>query len=218
MFTGIVQTMGTVLGLKSGRLELRTKLGRVKKGDSIAVDGVCLTVVQLPGTRKPLAFDVSRETLDRTTLGSLKAGQKVNLEPALRVGDSLGGHFVQGHVEGTGRLLTKTPADAQTLLMEFSVPLSLKRYLVPKGSVTVDGVSLTVVDVKEHSFTVAVVPHTAENTTLGAKTAGDPVNLESDVIARHVESLLKAGEGPGGGLFVKKTLPWDQLMSEEGYQ
>lgn len=218
MFTGIVQTMGTVIGLKSGRLELRTKLGRVKKGDSIAVDGVCLTAVKVSGARTPLAFDVSKETLDRTTLGSLKAGQKVNLEAALRVGDSLGGHFVQGHVEGTGRLLSKTPADAQTLLMEFTVPMTLKRYLAPKGSVTVDGVSLTVVDVKEHSFTVAVVPHTAANTTLGAKEPGEPVNLETDVIARHVEALLKAGEDPAGGLFVKKTVAWDEIMSEEGYQ
>jgi riboflavin synthase len=217
MFTGIVQALGTVVGLKKGRLEVRGKLSGLKKGDSVAVNGVCLTLIG-PAKAGRMAFDASRETLDKTTLGGLKAGEKVNLEPALRVGDRLGGHFVQGHVEGSGKVLASTPADEKTLIMEFSVPLALKRYLAPKGSVTVDGVSLTVVDVKEHSFTAAVVPHTAENTTLGGKKPGDAVNLESDLLARHLESLLDAGKDDPGGLFVKKDVSWDALMAEEGYK
>lgn len=189
MFTGIVREVGRVEGLEPGeeaaRLLVRapeTAAGAAV-GDSVAVNGVCLTVVAASdGT---LAFDAVPETLRRSSLGALEAGSAVNVEPSLRAGDPLGGHFVQGHVDAVGRVRR---ADAEGLEVE-AAPEVL-RYCVEKGSIAVEGVSLTLSALTEETFSVALVPHTREATTLGALRAGDIVNLETDVIARHVERLL----------------------------
>lgn len=188
MFTGIVEELGEVLWLAEGRLCIVADeiLSDVGVGDSIAVDGCCLTVASLqPGKgRRTWEADLSPETLRRTTVGGRRAGDVVNLERPVRFADRLGGHLVQGHVDEVGHLLAPAPD------LAVGAPAALLSYLVEKGSVTVDGVSLTVVEVRTDSFTVAVVPHTAEVTTLGRKDRGDAVNLEVDVIAKYTERLL----------------------------
>ena len=189
MFTGIVEELGRVRARDGGRFsfEATTVLEDAAIGDSIAVNGTCLTVVALgPGTWEADAVD---ETLARTNLADLKPGDPVNLERPVRVNDRLDGHIVQGHVDGVGEIVAPAPD------LRIRVPdAALLRYLVPKGSVTVDGCSLTVVDVLDDGFTVAVIPHTAEVTTLGWKGPGDRVNLEVDVLAKYVERLL-SGRG-----------------------
>jgi len=179
VFTGIVREVGRVESFDGHRLVVAAQT-RAAEGDSVSVDGVCLTAVD--GMR--LVFDVVDETLSRTTLGTLKAGDRVNLEPALRAGDPLGGHIVQGHVDGIGRV--REVGD----LVWVDAPADLLRYCVEKGSITVDGVSLTVAAVDEQGFGVALVPHTLEVTTLGGLAPGDAVNLEVDVLAKYVEKLL----------------------------
>jgi riboflavin synthase len=181
MFTGIVREVGRVASFDGHRLVVDAQTTAVE-GDSVAVDGVCLTAVD--GSR--LAFDVVDETLARTTLCLLKPGDPVNLEPALRAGDLLGGHIVQGHVDGLGRIRSV----GQPVWIE--APPELLRYCVEKGSITVDGVSLTVAAVDDTGFAVALVPHTLEVTTLGELEPGDPVNLEVDVLAKYVEKLVGA--------------------------
>jgi riboflavin synthase len=180
VFTGIVREIGRVVSFDGRRLVVDAETTRAAEGDSIAVDGVCLTAVD--GSQ--LAFDVVDETLSRTTLGGLAPGDRVNLEPALRAGEPLGGHIVQGHVDGLGRVRrTGEP-------VWIDAPPELRRYLVEKGSITVDGVSLTIALVDDGGFAVALVPHTLEVTTLGALEPGDHVNLEVDVLAKYVERLL----------------------------
>jgi riboflavin synthase len=181
LFTGIVREVGRVVSFDAGRLVVDAEQTAAAEGDSVAVDGVCLTAVD--GTR--LAFDVVEETLSRTTLGSLRPGDRVNLEPALRAGDPLGGHIVQGHVDGVGCVRTAGE------LVWIDAPPELLRYCVEKGSITVDGVSLTVAAVDADGFAVALVPHTLEVTTLGGLEAGDAVNLEVDVLAKYVEKLVE---------------------------
>jgi riboflavin synthase len=181
VFTGIVREVGRVASFDGRRLVVDAQTTPAE-GDSIAVAGVCLTAVD--GSR--LAFDVVEETLRRTTLGALEVGDRVNLEPALRAGDPLGGHLVQGHVDGVGRVR------AVGELVWIDAPAELRRYFAEKGSVTVDGVSLTVAALDADGFAVALVPHTLEVTTLGALEPGDPVNLEVDVLAKYVERLLPA--------------------------
>lgn len=177
MFTGIVQERGRVESFENGRLVVDSGIS-AGIGDSVAVDGVCLTVTENGDGR--LAFDVVQETLDRT-----KAfGDEVNLEAALRAGDPLGGHYVQGHVDGVGTI--RSTGDPVWI----DVDSSLLRYVVEKGSIAVDGVSLTVAAVDERGFAVALIPHTLQVTTLGARTPGDSVNLETDVLAKYVERLL----------------------------
>lgn len=199
MFTGIVQAVGTVralapvggdlrLSIDSGALDL----GRTRLGDSISVAGACLTVVELEP--RGFAADVSTETLNLTTLGTLGVGSPVNLEPALRAGDALGGHYVTGHVDGVGRVVT-TADDARSWRVVIEVPAALARYVAAKGSVTVEGVSLTVNEVEGVRFGVNLIPHTREVTTLGRLAAGSPVNLEIDIIARYVERLSEARTG-----------------------
>ena len=188
MFTGIIQHIGTVKAWKGDRLFVSNPLSRVKKGESIAMDGVCLTVVS--GTARTLGFDVSEETRRMTTLGTWKPGSRVNLERALRLGDALGGHMVQGHVEGVGKLIGKT-AEKGGVMYRFQGYPGLDRFLANKGSVAVDGISLTVVDPQGDDFSVAIIPHTEIETTLGLKKIGDPVNLESDVIARQVAVYME---------------------------
>ena len=193
MFTGIVEELGVVSSLAGGRLRIAatTVLDDAAIGDSIAVSGCCLTVVEAGDGW--WEADVSDETLARTTLGSLAPGDPVNLERPMRLSDRLGGHLVQGHVDGVGEVVRPAPE------LAVRAPEALWPYLVEKGSVTVDGVSLTVVDVLDDGFTVAIIPHTSAVTTLGRLGAGDRVNLEADVIAKYTERLLglsAAASGP----------------------
>lgn len=203
MFTGIVEELGQVDALDGSRLRLRcaTVLADVTLGASIAVNGCCLTVVSFaqPSGADPgwWEADLSAETLARTSLGSLTADDPVNLERPVRLADRLGGHLVQGHVDAVGTLVAQPPELAVV------APPSVLRYLVPKGSVTVDGVSLTVVDVHADRFTVAVIPHTASVTTLGHLAPGAPVNLEVDVLAKYTERLLAPYPAPGAGEAVR---------------
>jgi riboflavin synthase len=193
VFTGIVEEMGEVTAVTdlgdAARLAVRGPLvsGDAEHGASIAVNGICLTVVD--NDAGVLTFDVMRETLDRSSLGVLAAGDRVNLERAATAATRLGGHIVQGHVDGVGQILSRVP-DEHWELVTVGLPPQLGRYVVEKGSITVDGISLTVVAVAPESFVVSLIPTTLQVTTLGAKTVGDPVNLEVDVFAKHVEKLL----------------------------
>jgi riboflavin synthase len=162
-------------------------------GDSISVNGCCLTVAARDG--QTFTADVMRETLDKTSLGVLEPGSRVNLERAVTAQTRLGGHIVQGHVDGTGQVLSRTPSEHWELV-EISLPGELARYLVDKGSITVDGISLTVVTAGPASFTVSLIPETLARTTLGVKQEGDPVNLEVDVIAKYVERLITHQKDP----------------------
>jgi riboflavin synthase len=193
VFTGIIEELGEVLAVEhvgdSARLRLRGPLvteGAVH-GDSIAVNGTCLTVVETGGGA--FTADVMAETLNRSAIGALTAGSRVNLERPTPVGGRLGGHIVQGHVDGTATVLSRTPGDHWEAVA-FSLPEHLARYVVEKGSITVDGVSLTVVEAGDEHFTVGLVPTTLDLTTLGRKQPGDVVNLEVDVLAKYVERLL----------------------------
>ena len=193
MFTGIVEEGGRIKALGRGWLTIgaRKVLEETQPGDSINVDGACLTVTRLePGA---LAVDVMAETLRRTNLGQRRPGDLVNLERALAVGGRFGGHFVQGHVEGTGKVLSRTPQEG-ALLVRIGPPRELGRYIVDKGFIAVDGISLTVVARDEASFAVSLVAYTAENTTLAGKRPGDLVNLETDIMAKYVERFRGARE------------------------
>ena len=193
MFTGLIAELGTVERLAEDsttcRLTVRAPmiLPGVKIGDSIAVNGVCLTVVHLQGNR--FTADVMPETVRRTTLHQLQPGDKVNLEKALRPTDGLDGHIVQGHVEGVGKIQQITP-EGNALVYRIEAPRELLRYIVEKGSIAVDGISLTVTEADSSGFSVSLVPHTMKVTTLGYKHAGDAVNLETDILARYVEKML----------------------------
>lgn len=197
MFTGIVEEIGTVVRLDRGDGDARLTLqGAVvtegtRLGDSIAVDGVCLTIAELDGDT--FVVDVMPETLSRSTLGSLAAGAPVNLERAVRADGRLDGHLVQGHVDGVGRLVSRTPGPRWDDLV-IECPAELTRYVAEKGSVAVSGVSLTVTRAGDADLGVSLIPTTLEATTLGRLEPGDPVNLEVDVIAKYVERLL-AGQG-----------------------
>jgi riboflavin synthase len=201
VFTGITAALGSVRRLarrgEDALLEIETSLDLddVRIGDSVAVSGACLTVT----ARKPRTFtaDVSAETLSRTTLRNLTAGDRVNLEKALRVGDRLGGHIVLGHVDGVGRVVEKTPHSG-SLIFGFEIDPGLCRYVVAKGSITVDGISLTVNRCEKNRFYVNIIPHTVAATTLGFKKAADEVNIETDILARYLEKLV-AGEKETGG-------------------
>ena len=193
MFTGLVREIGTVVSLNGGESGVRLELeaprtaGGAALGDSVAIDGVCLTVVAVAGDR--LAFDAVPETLARTSLGSLAAGAQVNLEPALRAGDALGGHYVQGHVDGVGTVRSvESEGDGKRIW--FDMPADLLRYVVVKGSIAVQGTSLTVAALDGRGFAVALIPHTLAATTLGTVEPGQRVNLEADVLAKYVERLL----------------------------
>jgi riboflavin synthase len=189
MFTGIVEELGTVAGLEGPRLVVacRTVVAGSGVGASVAVNGVCLTVVHSDDAH--LAFDLSEETFDRTALGALRAGDPVNLERPMLLTDRLGGHMVQGHVDGVGTVTAVTPQEGGTTV-EFELPEGLERYVVEKGSITVSGVSLTVTGVDGRRFAVALIPHTLAVTTFGTARVGDPVNLEVDVLAKYVERMF----------------------------
>lgn len=194
MFTGIVEELGEVLAVEqtadSALLRVRGPgvAADARHGDSIAVNGVCLTVVT--AADGGFTADVMAETLRRSSLGDLRAGSPVNLERAARLDSRLGGHLVQGHVDGTGAIIERIPGGGQWELVKISLPDELARYVVEKGSIAVDGVSLTVVDVADGWFSVGLIPTTLTLTTLGRKQPGDAVNLEVDVLAKYVERLL----------------------------
>ena len=195
MFTGIVRERGRVLAARRGDEGLRLVVdpgvlaGTAAVGDSVAVNGVCLTAIEVHGGT--FAFDAVPETLRRSTFGSLDVGDLVNLEPALRAGEPLGGHVVQGHVDGVGRVRS-VRAEGDGARMWIDAPQPVLRLCVEKGSVAVDGVSLTVAELDDLGFAVALVPHTLSATTLGGRRAGDQVNLEADVLAKYVERLIAA--------------------------
>lgn len=201
MFTGIVEELGEVVAVEPGdggdgdsaRLTVRGEIVTTdaRHGDSIAVNGVCLTVTSVDGA--VFTADVMKETLDRSCLGALRPGSRVNLERAVRAGQRLGGHIVQGHVDGTGAILSREPGGTGPVknweTVRISLPAGLARYIVEKGSVAVDGVSLTVVEAAADWFSVSLIPTTLDLTTLGGKRPGDPVNIEVDVVAKYVEKL-----------------------------
>ncbi len=195
MFTGIVEELGTIRGVtpvETGarlQIEARTVLEGVQIGDSISMNGCCLTVVGLD--ESSYQVDVVEETLRITCLGSLRVGDRVNLERSVRLADRLGGHLVQGHVDSVGTLISREPAADGSLVVRIEAPAAVLRYVVYKGSIAVDGISLTVAAIDDSSFSIALIPHTQDVTTLGFRQPGDKVNLEVDIVAKYVEKLLK---------------------------
>ncbi|HSK48080.1 MAG TPA: riboflavin synthase [Coriobacteriia bacterium] len=207
MFTGLIETQGIITRVErvAGGAQLEVyapEFGRdMALGDSIAVDGACLTVARF--IRGAFVADVSEETLAKTTLGGLQPGGKVNLERALRLSDRLGGHMVSGHIDGMGRLLLRHPAGNSTVY-QFQVPGPLMQYVLPKGSIAVDGISLTVAKIRGESFAAAVVPHTEATTTLKEKPIGAPVNIEIDMMAKYVRRFVELYADPDAGPPVPK--------------
>ncbi|HEV7657410.1 MAG TPA: riboflavin synthase [Mycobacteriales bacterium] len=201
MFTGIVEELGEITALEPGETTRLTVLGPLvvsdaNEGDSIAVNGVCLTVTGVD--RDTFTVDVVDETLSRSSLSAIAVGSRINLERAVTPVTRLGGHLVQGHVDGVGRLLSRGPDH----VLRFEMPPALSRYLVEKGSITVDGISLTVVEAGTDSFTVALIPTTLDRTTLGSTPVGGAVNLEVDVVAKYVERLLSGSTATEGNVEV----------------
>lgn len=213
MFTGLVEETGTVLavrrGTHSGLLEIGAKrvLSGLKLGDSVAVNGVCLTVTAAKAGG--FSADVMHETLDRSTLGGLVPGSRVNLERAMPADGRFGGHIVSGHIDGVGTV-TSTRRDDIAVWYTIEAPSALLRYVVEKGSVAIDGISLTVASVTERDFSVSVIPHTASVTLLGEKGPGDRVNLETDIIGKYVEKLLGPKGEPKKGLTM-------EFLAENGF-
>lgn len=211
MFTGLIEATGQVAGFESrggaGILRVTTDLPvtEIALGDSIAVNGACLTVVTI--ANQTVSFDVSPESIERTTISRLRSGSVVNLERALRMGDRLGGHIVSGHIDCIGHL-TQRDAVSGNLRLRFSLPPAHARYIVEKGSIAIDGISLTVNSVDRESFSVNIIPHTAEKTTLHGMRIGAPVNLETDILAKYVERLLQPSAGTGLTL---------QTLAENGF-
>lgn len=181
MFTGIIEDLGTVKKISKTQITVETKLDDIKIGDSICVSGVCLTVINY----SLLTFGISEETFKKTNLGELKIGSIVNLERALKSDGRLGGHFVTGHIDGTGEIL-KIKKSGNSEIWQFSIPENLSKYIAEKGSVAIDGISLTIAEIKPNSFSAAIIPHTLKNTTLKEKKIGDTVNLETDILAKYI--------------------------------
>lgn len=215
MFTGIIEELGIVQSLTKGSnsakisIQAPSVVADVKLGDSIAVNGICLTVVDYASGH--FTAEAMAETLTKTNLGELVRGDRVNLERALRLSDRLGGHLVSGHVDGVGIIARQTKHDI-AIVSEISYPTELGKYLVAKGSIAIDGISLTVVDVNAQTFTVSLIPHTRGLTTLGLKRTGDRINLEADVIAKYLEklSLKKKTETESGRIDVA-------FLAEQGF-
>ncbi len=213
MFTGIIEDIGKVVSIRKTKeafilaVETNIDLGDLKVGDSISVDGVCLTVVEK--RKNSFSVEVSHETLSRSTLNKIEAGYRVNLERAMKVGDRLGGHMVSGHVDVVGRIKEIRSGD-EGLIIEITPTENFMRYIVDKGSVAVDGISLTVNSIKGSSFTVNIIGHTEKNTTLSAKGPGGTVNLEADIIGKYIEKFLSTEDKRGGDITLQK-------LSEEGY-
>jgi riboflavin synthase len=198
MFTGIIEGLGTVAAVSRGgagvRMALRSEyaLDDLGLGDSVAVNGACLTVVSFKD--RTFYVDVSPETLSKTTMGQIRVGDRVNLERALRLGDRLDGHMVSGHIDGMGKVAARR-STGNVVIFVFEASSALCRYIVEKGSVAVDGISLTVNGCTGQTFEVSVIPHTAEVTTLGLKRVGDPVNIETDIIGKYVERFTRQARG-----------------------
>ena len=213
MFTGIIEEMGTVLAITKNaqsavlRIAAKTVTEDVKRGDSIAVNGVCLTVTSHRADE--FTADVRHETLDRSSLGELHEGSKVNLERALRLDSRLGGHIVTGHIDGTGRI-RRVRADANAIWYSIAAGAAILNGIVEKGSVAVDGISLTVAKVTGQDFSVSVIPHTAAHTTLSGKREGAVVNLETDCIGKYVAKLLGAGKNGAGSIS-------QEFLAEHGF-
>lgn len=213
MFTGIIEEMGTVLAITKNaqsavlRIAAKTVTEDVKRGDSIAVNGVCLTVTSYRADE--FTADVMHETLDRSSLGELHEGSKVNLERALRLDSRLGGHIVTGHIDGTGRI-RRVRADANAIWYSIAADAAILNGIVEKGSAAVDGISLTVAKVTGQDFSVSVIPHTAAHTTLSGKKEGAVVNLETDCIGKYVAKLLGAGKNGAGSIS-------QEFLAEHGF-
>jgi riboflavin synthase len=212
LFTGLIQELGEISSVerRSGGAKLSLKSNEIassaKRGDSISVNGVCLTVVDRNDNL--LTFDLSGETLRSTNLGSLKTGDIVNLEPSLSSDSKIGGHFVTGHVDATGKIRSKVNI-GDMLKIEIEVPPIVMNFLVEKGSIAVDGISLTVVDILKNSFTVVIIPHTAKLTTMGFKGPGDTVNIEADILGKYVVRFLNRKED--------RDLRFMKTLKEEGF-
>ncbi len=212
MFTGLIIEMGEITSLRkrSGGVILSLRANKVasdaKPGDSISVNGVCLTVVSKDSNI--LSFDLSEETLQSANLGSLKTGDVINLEPSLSADSKIGGHFVTGHVDAVGKIRSKVRI-GDMVKVEIEAPANVMNFLVEKGSISVDGISLTVVDILKNSFTVVIIPHTAKLTTMGFKDQGNTVNIEADILGKYVARFLNTG-GDRDSRFMK-------TLVEEGY-
>ncbi len=200
MFAGLIEEMGTVKNIKrkAGSMELtiagKKAIEDLKKGDSVSVNGVCLTVTSYELRVTSFKIDISPETLRKTNLGTLRIGERVNLEGALKLGERLGGHFVTGHIDGVGTIKKKIK-EGDTFLFEIEAPDEIMDYIIPKGSIALDGISLTVVDFNKNRFSVSIIPHTLEATTLGFKKVGNKVNLEADMIGKYVFKMIKGEKG-----------------------
>ncbi len=207
MFTGLIEEVGTLIARRGHELVIGAPMiaPTLKLGDSVAVNGICLTATALGRDR--FSADVSATTLDATTAGAWQGGRKLNLERALALGDRLGGHLVSGHVDGVGALKERRKL-GEAWKLTFEMPPELAPFLVPKGSIAIDGTSLTVNDVESHAFTVTVIPHTAEKTLLLDLAPGDPVNLEADMLAKYVQRMLSAYVQPAAP---KSGLTWAKL-------
>ena len=205
MFTGLIEEIGTIKEIKKGAssakltISAKTVLEGSKTGDSIAVNGICLTVTSL--TPQTFTADVMHETLNRTSLAGLRAGSRVNLERAMPADGRFGGHFVSGHIDGTGSI-TSISRDDNAVIYAITAERQILRGIVEKGSVAIDGISLTVVAVNDKTFTVSIIPHTADNTILPDKRPGDPVNLECDIIGKYVDRLLQGGGVSGESPYI----------------
>ena len=220
MFTGIIEGLGTIKGLRSAGkgkrfvVDADVSLDEVKLGDSIAVNGACLTAVVIQGRR--FEADVSPETLSTTIFGKATVGERVNLERALRMADRIDGHLVSGHVDGVGTL-TQRKTVGNAILVTISVPESLTRYMIKKGSVAVDGISLTINSVAPRNFDVSVIPHTAQLTTIGFKKIGAVVNIETDMIGKYVERFMGDKSIPEAEGRVQKTSLGREFLGKSGF-
>ena len=225
MFTGIINHIGTVLKIDKklgsfgpeASIWVKTALKKVTKGDSVCVEGICLTVSGMKKNKKgtDIRFQASQETLDKTSLGSFKAGMEINIEPSLKVGDKLGGHFVQGHVDAAGKI-TRVIPQGNSKLYWFSFPPELDPFLVPKGSAAVNGVSLTVVEIASGQFSVSMLPYTEAETSFRSRKAGDPINLETDILAKVAVKQMRSFSGKAGSmeLYQKKIVTWEEISEE----
>ncbi len=220
MFTGIIESLGTISmvrssGSKGKRLSVEAdiNLDETAIGDSIAVNGACLTVVEI--SRNRFDVDVSPETLEKTTLGNAKTGDRVNIERALRLSDRLDGHLVSGHIDGIGKIKRKN-LTGNAVIITFEAPVEISRYIIKKGSVAVDGVSLTVNNCDEGWFEVSIIPHTAKLTTMGIKAENNPVNIETDMIGKYIERFAGMQKGAGRGKDIKSSIDM-AFLSKTGY-
>lgn len=194
MFTGIIEHLGIVNQISRNKLIVQTGLSELKVGESIAVNGCCLTVSQIQpissGKKFLISFDLMPETIKRTYFSQMKKGDIVNLEQALKIGDTIGGHFMSGHIDETGKVKKINKKD-NAILMEIKIIHENAKYIIPKGSVAVDGISLTVAEKKQTSFVISLIPHTYKNTNLGKKKVGSPVNIEYDLMVKNTVTILK---------------------------